>query len=361
MRNRRPGFTLIELLVVIAIIAVLIALLLPAVQAAREAARRAQCVNNLKQLGLAVHNYISSNSVLPAQAINPAGATQSWGWTYGWGLAILPHMEQQPAYNAWNFSLGLFGNAAGNTYQKGNVTVAYMNISGFLCPSDSIKKMPLDPYGGTNYVCNYGGPGQLGNTTDGAYSGTMVPNADTTKNANLGPIGIESITDGTSNTALFSERLLGLVGSPQIPVTDKNHKRVVFTATGPIGKTGATGAMAMVTACKSLPLTATCTANGSSASGRTWTMAYQYHVAVNAYNHVGAPNSNSCVNTVDQGGWLTMGGPLSTTPPNSNHSGGVNMGFADGSVRFLKDSVSLPTFWAIGTRDYGETVSSDSY
>src|SRR5271166_3567763 len=101
MRGRR-GFTLIELLVVIAIIAVLISLLLPAVQSAREAARRAQCINNLKQLGLAAHNYISINNVYPCQSIQN---TTTWSWEPSWAAAILPMMEQTPVYNAINFNL----------------------------------------------------------------------------------------------------------------------------------------------------------------------------------------------------------------------------------------------------------------
>ena len=358
MRNRRPGFTLIELLVVIAIIAVLIALLLPAVQAAREAARRSQCVNNLKQLGLAVHNYISTNTVFPMQSMYPAGSTQSWGWSYGWGLALLPYMEQQPAFNAFNFSVGIFGNSSGFTYQKGNNTVCYMEISGFLCPSDGVKKMPLSPYGGTNYVGNYGGPGQMGVTSNGAFSGTIVPNGWYNE-PNLGPLGVESVTDGTSNTALYSERLLGLVGGPAVNLNNKNHKRTVYAATGPASMTGSVGALAMVTACKALPPTTT--SIRSNASGYTWFAAYPWHLAVNAYNHVGAPNSNTCNNTIDQGGWLSFGGPLGVVPPNSNHPGGVNMGFADGSVRFLKDTVNIQTFWGIGTRDYGEVISSSAY
>src|SRR5438874_6206243 len=99
MRKRR-GFTLIELLVVIAIIAVLIALLLPAVQSAREAARRAQCTNNLKQLGLAVHNYVSAQQVLPAQTMYPSCAPMSGGWSFGWPLMVLQYLEQGPLYNA---------------------------------------------------------------------------------------------------------------------------------------------------------------------------------------------------------------------------------------------------------------------
>src|SRR3954470_23024891 len=100
--SARGAFTLIELLVVIAIIAVLISLLLPAVQSAREAARRAQCVNNLKQMGLAVHNYISQFDALPAYQIDN---TSTWGWTAPWTALILPHLEQQPLYNAINFSM----------------------------------------------------------------------------------------------------------------------------------------------------------------------------------------------------------------------------------------------------------------
>src|SRR3984885_12011829 len=103
MRSR-SAFTLIELLVVIAIIAVLIALLLPAVQAAREAARRAQCTNNLKQLGLATHNYNSSNNCFPLQTMYPSSQAISYGWSYGWPLALLSTLEQTTMFNAFNFS-----------------------------------------------------------------------------------------------------------------------------------------------------------------------------------------------------------------------------------------------------------------
>jgi len=140
MRRRQRGFTLIELLVVIAIIAVLIALLLPAVQAAREAARRAQCTNNIKQLGLAVHNYVSSHGVFPSQSMASASATngnESWGWGYGWPLALLPMMEQQPLYNAFNFSRGFF--ETGNVNNTCNSTVCYTKIASLICPSDGYK------------------------------------------------------------------------------------------------------------------------------------------------------------------------------------------------------------------------------
>ncbi|APW61471.1 DUF1559 domain-containing protein [Paludisphaera borealis] len=359
MRKPRFGFTLIELLVVIAIIAVLIALLLPAVQSAREAARRSQCTNNLKQLGLAVHNYLSSNSVLPLQTMFPTASDQSWGWSYGWGLGLLPYMEQQPAFSSFNFSLGIFGNAGGNTYQQGNNTVCQLKIAGFLCPSDGVKKMPADPNGGTSYVGNYGGPGQLAAVgANGAFSGTIIPNG-WYNDSNLGPIGIESIRDGSSNTAMFSERLIGLVGSPALTKADRDAKRAIFTAAGPVAGSGATGAMQFIAACNALPPTSP--SARSDGNGYTWFAAYPWHVAVNAYTHVGAPNSVSCTNSADQGGWLSFTGPLGSAPPSSNHPGGVNLGMADGSVRFLKDSINLPTFWGIGTRNGGEVISADAY
>ena len=145
--RRRSGFTLIELLVVIAIIAVLIALLLPAVQAAREAARRAQCTNNLKQLGLAVHNYNSSNNCFPLQTMFPTNEAVSWGWSYGWGLALLPNLEQTTMFNAFNFATGLFGNSSSpSVYSLGNTTVAYLQLSVYICPSDGTRLRPQAPY-----------------------------------------------------------------------------------------------------------------------------------------------------------------------------------------------------------------------
>ncbi len=320
----------------------------------------AQCVNNLKQLGLAVHNYVSTNSVLPLQSLYPTAQVDSWGWSYGWGLGLLPGLEQMQTYNAFNFSLGIFGNGNGNTYQQGNNTVMNLKLAVYLCPSDGTLIPPASPYGATNYVGNYGGPGQLALAgTNGAFSGTIVPNAYYT-DPNLGPFGFEGITDGTSNTALFSERLLGIASSPTVYVSDINNaKRAIFQATGPGVGTGAAGATAWVAACQGLP--GTTTSIRSNGNGYTWFAGYPWHVAVNAYTHVGPPNSTSCNNSIDQGGWLTFTGPLGSAPPNSNHSGGVNMTMTDGSVRFIKNSVSLPTFWAIGTRKGGEVVGSDQY
>ena len=189
MRFRRAGFTLIELLVVIAIIAVLIALLLPAVQSAREAARRIQCVNNLKQLRLAAHNYHSTNDTFPPAVFSFAsGDTNLWGQT----ARLLPLLEQQALANSINFSLGV--------RDPGVSTVVQTQVAAFICPSDfdrmtdSSNTNDFVGYGRINYQAN------AGNDT-----GTL--NAALTVETNNGvfiafkTIGLAAITDGSSNTA----------------------------------------------------------------------------------------------------------------------------------------------------------------
>jgi prepilin-type N-terminal cleavage/methylation domain-containing protein/prepilin-type processing-associated H-X9-DG protein len=362
MRRKPSGFTLIELLVVIAIIGVLIALLLPAVQSAREAARRSQCTNNLKQLGLAVHNYVSQFQVLPLQTMYPASADVSWGWSYGWPLALLPNLEQTTMFNGFNFSTGLFGNSpTPNFASLGNTTIAYLQLSVLICPSDGMKRRPAAPYGTTNYVGNMGGPGVIEWMT-----GTIVPNGSFISGwgdaQNFGPIGLENITDGTSNTALFSERLVGINGSPAVRLDSKDWKRAIFNTTvGGGAKTGVAGAQQFVAGCKSLP--GSTVSIRSDGNGYVWCASYPWHVAVNAYTHLGPPNTVSCQNPSTEyfGSWLTFVGPSHSAPPTSNHPGGVNMAFADGSVKFVKDSIGLQPWWGIGTRAGAETVSASDF
>ena len=363
---RRRGFTLIELLVVIAIIAVLIALLLPAVQAAREAARRAQCVNNLKQLGLAVHNYVSTNESLPlgdyywagsnekpAQASVPGngGDRYSWGWT----IPILPFVEQTPLYNAWNFVCGFRDPGGGGPTI--NTTVMYNQLSGFLCPSENVSGRPQAPFAALNYVGNVGGPGAIQ-----SFSGTMISAfwGNTAQAPSTGCIGFAAITDGTSNTALFSERLMGAPGNPVVTVGDRNNaKRALFQVPTAAAVNGndPVGAMNVLNACKSLP--ATTTSIISYRSGQIWTIGHPWGTVWNRYFHFGPPNMISC--DTNPSTFSGLGGGQGVVPPTSNHPGGVNMGFADGSVKFIKDTVNLPTFWALGTRAGGEVVSSDSF
>ncbi len=374
----RRGFTLIELLVVIAIIAVLIALLLPAVQSAREAARRSQCTNNLKQLGLAVHNYISAQQVFPAQTMYPSTAPYSGGWSFGWPLMILQYLEQGPLYNAFNFSIGQFNTSGPFAFDLGNTTVQYTQLAVLICPSDGSRIRPATPYGTTNYLGNIEGPGLVADNM--YFSGTIVPNTWSTGYYNgtsyggsaggwgggannFGPIGIENVRDGTSNTAMFSERLIGIAGNPAVPRSSPDFKRAIYNAPGGVGgspNVGQAGALQYIQACNSIP--GTTLSINSTYNGWVWTAGYPWHFAPNAYTHMGGPNSVMCNNPLDYfGTWLTVDGPSGSAPPNSNHPGGVDIAFADGSVRFVKDTVGLQAWWALGTRNGGEVVSSDQY
>jgi prepilin-type N-terminal cleavage/methylation domain-containing protein/prepilin-type processing-associated H-X9-DG protein len=364
-RSPARGFTLIELLVVIAIIAVLIALLLPAVQAAREAARRAQCVNNLKQLGLSVHNYLSATQAFPLGCIYPEGSNGTGlngskgnggnGWSIGWPIHILPFIEQQSLYNAWNFSFSYI-DPNGSTATI-NTTVGYTQIAALLCPSDNVKVRAASPWGMTSYVGNWGGPG-----TYVTFSGLIIDNpwGDTTNAPTTSTIGVEAVLDGTSNTAMFSERLVGLAGSPAVyPGNGNASLRGMFPVSTAVtlNQRNSAAIMPLISACQSLPAT---TASGnSSTNGSYWVISYPWNYVSCRYNHVGAPNTMSCYASNSYGG--VWGSAQDSLPPTSNHSGGVNMCMGDGSVKFIKNSVALPTFWALGTRDAGEIIGSDAY
>lgn len=355
MRTRRRGFTLIELLVVISIIAVLIALLLPAVQSARESARRSQCSNNLKQLGLAVHNYSTTSNAIPAMCMYPGGqASISAGFGPPWTIAILAHIEQAPLFAAYNFGTSTTG--------ADNTTVTYNQIATFLCPSESEVTRPSQ-YATSHYVGNYGGPGQIQ-----VYSGTIVPVGDpyTAQKkppvGKPGPVNIESIRDGTSSTALFSERLYSLPSNPPVNPGTPDAKRGIFTVT-PTGSSGlnsgAAGALALVAACKNLPASQASN-NNSAGLGYSSSYSHPFYLTTVSYNHVGGPNSIPCDNSTDA---YTIGpiGPMGSVPATSNHPGGVTVGMADGSVRFVRDGVELKVWWGLGTRNGREVISSDAY
>jgi len=374
--RRRRGFTLIELLVVIAIIAVLIALLLPAVQSAREAARRAQCTNNLKQLGLAVHNYHSTYNALPAETMW-MGATYgaqslsgSWGWNASWPVCLLPNIEQGPLYNAYNQGWA--------SDQPQNSTVGYTAIAAFLCPSDNQKVRPNYPWAPMNYAGNQGGPGIIRH-----WSGTIeTPFTCSTSNqipingwgvgtcwwgadSNLAYFGLEGVTDGSSNTALFSEKLLGASTSdPNPTISASNAKRGIYLLNpSGAGSTYATGnptlAIQNIQLCNSQA--GTTASNTGWLLGFSWTLGYPWHGAVNRYDHYNTPNKVTCLIQNESTGSGLWGGAAGLVTPTSNHPGGVNVCFTDGSVRFVKDSVGAQAWWAIGTRNGGETLSSDSY
>jgi prepilin-type N-terminal cleavage/methylation domain-containing protein/prepilin-type processing-associated H-X9-DG protein len=371
----RRGFTLIELLVVIAIIAVLIALLLPAVQAAREAARRAQCTNNLKQLGLGIHNYHQVNNAFPplygafGNPSPPSGPSSTLGeWPLGWGTAILQFIEQQPLFNSSNYS-------GGATHVINQTTVSSTKIPGLVCPSESVKVGPWIASTWTNYHANFGGPEPIS-----SWNGPFVPlpgdpsgfpgNSNTYPygQGNLGAIDMSAVTDGTSNTALFSEALMGLNGFITVfPGNKSNSLRVSYQTSfttdvngnpASMGTGGYTMAQQFLQACQGLPGT-TAPTNPTQWSGACWNGSHAGTLHFNAYNHWNVPNGLSCVAGNSWGG--PPGGFNDIITASSAHPGGVNVCFIDGSVHFVKENISYNIWWALGSRNLGEVLSADSY
>ena len=357
MRTRSArGFTLIELLVVIAIIAVLIALLLPAVQAAREAARRSQCTNNLKQIGLAFHNYESANACFPPSCIYPS-PIDSWGWGPSGQLALLQFLEQGVLFNAYNAGAVQPGPTGSSAYNM-NTTVFNATVASYVCPSDARVRTPTTSQG--NYVGNMGGPFQM-NTS---WSGTFIPTPTSDflylNIKSPSTVSIASITDGTSNTGLFSEILTGLNDATAITAASGNSmnaKRAYFPTTYSDQSGTPASVMAAISACKNLPGTTT----AYTGARGDWWYAYPNYINYAGYNHMAGPNSRSC-STSGAPSWDTWGiDAFGMAPPVSNHPGGVNLLMSDGSVRFMKDTVNLPTWWALGTKGGGEVVSADAY
>ena len=367
----RPAFTLIELLVVIAIIAVLIALLLPAVQAAREAARRAQCVNNLKQLGLATHNYVSSNNCFePIMGdFNYNGFTPPipGDWPLSWAVALLPYLEQGPLYSACNYDYG-----APQPYNL--QTISYTKVPTLVCPSESFKAGPWVPSAFTNYRANFGGPGIIS-----AWSGPIVamnPNTNGLSgcscytNSNTGSFGMESITDGTSNTAMYSEKLIGTANYNNILASNTNMAlRAMWLPPNAMtinvdqgGLNAGTLAMQFVQACNAIPGTQTALGPSAYWCGAVWDGSHWGTLNFNAYNHWVPPNNFSCLAANSYGSVQNSPGSINDSiTPTSNHPGGVNVCFCDGRVSFIKSTISPQIWWAIGSRNLGELVDNASY
>ena len=354
--RRSSGFTLVELLVVIAIIGTLVALLLPAVQSAREAARRAQCLNNLKQLGLALHQHHDSYGYFPVNdwGVESSGPHGCRGM-YSWHTKLLPYMEEQSLFDSIDFSVGM-----SNTCEaKGdgligsdhpNARAATTSIATFLCPSDAISfdnsvmgdaRPAPDSYAGNGgwppWATGYRGE----RSVPGEYNGLMSVAQPALPEPwhPSGPVRMRQVTDGLSKTAAVAERLIQ-TGADREKVMAADHRLKSFHISS---------------AHRSLEqMEQRCSSNASHADlrpsayvGRSWISGWSLTAPI--YVHLKPPNTNNCHFQGDGG----QSGDFSAGS-SSRHTGGTNLLMGDGSAQFVSNGIDRPVWWAMGSRDGGE-------
>ena len=338
--RQRAGFTLIELLVVIAIIAVLIALLLPAVQSVREAARRAECANNLKQIGLAINAYHVAHNCLPP------GQLLYFNWLDLSALIhILPFLEQQPLYNAFNVEDVYPINGLGPVLPSypPNTTVARTQVAVFLCPSDFNRL--TNPEGHSNYCANSGSSPQSTEVIC-KMNGPFVAAQPDARYDGCRVFRFANIKDGLSSTACFSEKVLGLgVGNQRDSAVPSSADLEVGTPADVIDTA------AYYKKCRAAdPIATPLAFADGQASGQCWTFGCATDTR---YTHVMPPNTQSC----QVGGpWYGERGAITAS---SRHPGGINVVFCDGSVKGIKSSIDPPTWWALGTIAGREIIPGD--
>ncbi len=318
LKSRR-AFTLIELLVVIAIIAVLLALLMPAVQQAREAARRTQCKNNLKQLGLALHNYHDTHNSFPLQAGNSL-------YGYSAQAQILPYLDQGNLYNQLDFTQPLqVGLPWAPQVNPAMADIVRRTIPVMLCPSDPGNPIYTDGFGGEwaggNYLVN-GGSGLNLNYCSSGNDGLFWRGSKTK---------FRDITDGPSNTVFMAETLFGLRGADTLTLLDAQRQMQRVSGGPPCGPTS--DAM--------LAMPATRYEGGRAGA---WSLGTGYHTLIHGYL---PPNSDQP--DVVHHGEIVSG-------PRSQHVGGAHISLCDGSVRFISENINLATLRQLFARNDGQVI-----
>jgi prepilin-type processing-associated H-X9-DG protein len=346
---------------------------LPAVQSAREAARRAQCTNNMKQLGLAVHNYLSSTNAIPH--VYPMRFFPSGGYTFIWGCwspqaQMFPYLEQGPLYNAINFNLtNRYNGSAANHSLLGT------RIQSFICPSSPIAKGTvacdnLIKSPGNNYFASVG-PSESIQSADnpkGLFGADMDPTIGGTATSSwitpTAAIGIADISDGTSNTIAFGEWRTGDFNCQVLTIPQDVVNPVPWpsglSTNAPYSGQALTTFMAWLNTCASIaPQTIVKTPQwqfNMSYLGLSWDQGMFGYTLGNTFLAPNPPYPN-CRTCTWNGDWDCPG----MYGLSSYHPGGGNIAMADGSVRFIKSSTAMQTVWALGTRAGGEIVSADSY
>ena len=326
------GFTLIELLVCIALIGLLVALLLPAVQSARESARRAQCSNNLKQIGLALHGYHASHNSFPYEISDywpPATSPPASGIVEAYSALarILTYMEQQALYSAINFDVEM--HPGPTTPHLTNQTAFEASLSSYLCPSDGADRAGTH---GTNYRGNFGvgpAPNVTGESPDG---GNGFFNLPVTLNAG-------SFTDGLAHTAAYSERLRGSGGGPGVPERDFGDLGISVNPSPFERDADYALAWCRVAAATAFPR--------FQRAGYSWLISRR---ETTTYCHAQEPNGPipDAIPGVPQAWGIATA--------RSWHHGGVNVLMADGSARFVSDGIARRVWRALGSRNGGELV-----
>ena len=342
----RTAFTLVELLVVIAIIGILIGMLLPAVQMVREAARRAKCANNLKQISLAALNFESAHQVFPTGSVakpfpgKPGHPHNFYRWST---LAHLtPYLEQVNLYDLIDLSVPLFGEPGGFELSVENRQAAATFVPGFLCPSDIATPVSsgygVEDLGPTNYAA-CAGSGAGGGTPfgDEGADGVFYVNSE---------LPVSALYDGTSHTAFFSESTLGTgdESTTNVELLETQPQTVYrYTFSSPLTDAGAATATAI---------------NIANRRGFMWING-EYRCTL--YNHYYTPNSEQVdfigvklVAPTPEKRYAAYGWRAAR----SNHQGGVNLAMADGSARFVTDSIERATWRALATIDGGEVVET---